>query len=1705
MRAHREPNMLGKASYFSWIIIILCLLALPRGAQAQPGSPRMTASTTTSVTIAWDGVGAGATYESQQVLPRLRSSVNVGSGTTTTITGLSHSTYYGFQIRSILNGVTSDWTGVADGHTKPLAPPNFRATCVAGTFVELKWNAPQQSQVSLSPTSFQYEVKIDSGAWQSRAGSRTRKVGQLSLGTTYTFAVRTVLDRSGFVGYSDASTLTVTTAAAQVEPPTGLQTSEVSDTSVKLTWTASTTTVSSYEVSTDGNTWVDSGSDLEHTFSGLDPETRYSLRARAKSGNSTSCANAAPLVTTLPSAPSAPTGLMTSGISQTAIALSWTKSAGATAYKVRKDSSDSWTTLGDVASHTFTGLTANTQYTLEVIASNSGGDSAAASVSASTLPNAPAAPTSLSTSAITQTAITLSWTKSAGATAYKVQVDSGTVATLGDVATHTFSGLTADTSYTLKVIASNSGGDSSAVSASESTLPNVPAAPTSLSVDNITQTAARLNWTKSSGATSYEVNGGALSQWTDVGDVATYTFGSLTANTTYNLRVRAVNRAGNSGAAASSASTLPNIPAAPTGLAASAHTQNGITLGWTKSPGATGYKVQVNSGTVTTLGDVATHTFSGLSADTSYTLKVIAFNRAGDSAAATLSASTLPTATAAPTNLQTSGITQTAITLSWTKSADATGYKVQANSGTVTTLSDVATYEFTGLTANTQYTLSVIAFNRAGDSAAATVSASTLPNAPAAPTSLQTSGISQTAITLSWTKSAGATGYKVQANSGTVTTLGDVATHDFTGLTANTQYTLKVIAFNSGGESGETTVNASTLPNAPATPTGLASLGGTHDSITISWTRSTGATGYKVQVDSGTVATLGDLSIHTFTGLTTDTSYTLKVVAFNSGGDSAAASVSARTKLTTPPVTLGTVTHNSIVISWTKSTGATAYKVRKDSSDDWTTLGDVATHTFSGLTPNTAYNIEVLASNSHGDSAAGAISGTTTHDLDATATHNANLTATHNANLTATANANLTATANANLTATQLVLSNDATQTQHAVNLTATANAPTATATPTPTPTATSTPTPTPTATATPTPTPTLTNTPLPGSPAAPTGLSMSGISQTAITLSWTKSTGATAYKVQVDSGAVTTLGDVATHTFSGLSANTSYTLKVIASNSGGDSSAASVSASTLPNAPAAPSGLQTSGITQTAITLEWTKSAGATGYKVQANSDTVMTLGDVATHTFSGLTANTQYTLEVIAFNSGGDSGATSVNARTLATQSNALADPTSVSASGITQTAITLNWTKETAANSYEVQGGSHSSWHDVGDVATYEFTGLTADTQYTLKVRSKNSQTTSTGVSVSDSTLANAPAAPNDLQASPGGQNNVNLNWPSSAGADSYEIRGSMASNQPSSQAVSVGAISNWMDVGNVNSYVVSGLSPEMTYTFEVRAKNTGGASQPRSTNYRISPSSANDGDSPQRNDGDPPQRNDGDPPQRNDGGSVQGDSDTDTENAGAALLGGSSSPASPTEDPNPKPSVINCSDEQRALFDISALTPGMNVQCLDHNSIFQPNLVARGVVLGVDVWGWVRGDFEVCFKQAGDIVFLDAAYAPRVQTSVTIYSRDGRSCIPLNRAGTLVLLKSTLNSPPPSAPQSSTVSAASAGSAANNQVVAFDDCQVRTLEYINFRESPGGNRILVLSPQVTLTAYDKQGDWFQVDFYGQKGWLHGDYVKPIGDCG
>lgn len=71
--------------------------------------------------------------------------------------------------------------------------------------------------------------------------------------------------------------------------------------------------------------------------------------------------------------------------------------------------------------------------------------------------------------------------------------------------------------------------------------------------------------------------------------------------------------------------------------------------------------------------------------------------------------------------------------------------------------------------------------------------------APAAPTSLESSSISQTAFTVNWSASSGATAYDVVLdNNGTITTYGPFSSTscNITGLTANTNYAVRVKARN---------------------------------------------------------------------------------------------------------------------------------------------------------------------------------------------------------------------------------------------------------------------------------------------------------------------------------------------------------------------------------------------------------------------------------------------------------------------------------------------------------------------------------------------------------------------------------------------------------------------------------------------------------------------------------------------------------------------------------------------------------------------------------------------------------------------------------------------------------------------------------------------------------------------------------------------
>jgi hypothetical protein len=136
-----------------------------------------------------------------------------------------------------------------------------------------------------------------------------------------------------------------------------------------------------------------------------------------------------------PTAPTAPSATAATNIDHASFTANWSSATGASGYRLDVSTSSSFTSyisgyqnldVGDITSRSVSGLTANTTYYYRVRAYNASGTSDNSStISATTLSNAPSAPTLASPSnseAIPFTSTTLSWNASAGATSYAVQV-----------------------------------------------------------------------------------------------------------------------------------------------------------------------------------------------------------------------------------------------------------------------------------------------------------------------------------------------------------------------------------------------------------------------------------------------------------------------------------------------------------------------------------------------------------------------------------------------------------------------------------------------------------------------------------------------------------------------------------------------------------------------------------------------------------------------------------------------------------------------------------------------------------------------------------------------------------------------------------------------------------------------------------------------------------------------------------------------------------------------------------------------------------------------------------------------------------------------------------------------------------------------------------------------------------------------------------
>jgi len=596
--------------------------------------------------------------------------------------------------------------------------------------------------------------------------------------------------------------------------------------------------------------------------------------------------------------PAAPSGMTAVGATAQ-VRLDWPAVDGATGYRIYRDGLQLATSVS--TSYLDTGLDNGVGYSYAIVATNVAGWSPlSAAVTGTPTVVAPSSPQGL-VAAPGDGTVSLAWGATAGTTDYRVYRNGVLVGSPTDPS-YVDTGLIDGTSYTYTVAAAN-GAALSPVSSSVQSTPVAlaPSAPTNVAA---TPGDARVtvSWTAPAGATKYTVYRNNVAIATQAGTTLVDT--AVTNNLTYTYDVVAF--ALNSPASVHSASVtaMPVAPplSAPVGLSASPGDAK-VTLTWGAVTGATSYQVRRGS-TVISTTSATTLVDSPLMNNTTYTYTVTALGPSSTSApSAPVSATPAIPAAGAPTGLTGVAGDKTAA-LTWNSVPTATGYKVWRDGVVVATTTTSTSFNDTGLTNNQTYSYAITATVAGVDSAKSTaVTVTPYVVTPAAPTGLTATG-GNAQVSLSWTASANATGYKVYRGTTLVATQATTSFVD-SGLTNGTGYSYTVVATNGSASSpASAAVSATPLAPPPAAPTGLTATAG-NTAVALSWTAVASATSYHVYrnnvlVGSPTGTTYSD------TGLTNGTSYTyyVKAVAATTEGTASTSVVATPAK----PLVSGTFT-----------------------------------------------------------------------------------------------------------------------------------------------------------------------------------------------------------------------------------------------------------------------------------------------------------------------------------------------------------------------------------------------------------------------------------------------------------------------------------------------------------------------------------------------------------------------------------------------------------------------------------------------------------------------------------------------------------------------------------------------------------------------------------------------------------------------------
>ncbi len=764
-----------------------------------------------------------------------------------------------------------------------------------------------------------------------------------------------------------------------------------------LTWTANTEPdLARYRVLRDGALVATVTGSTSYTDAGLTNDTTYSYSLVAVDTHGNASPASAPPVSATPTdltPPAVPTGVREVRGDQS-VALSWNANTepDLASYRVLRDGVEIATVIG-ATDFTDSGLTNYTTYVYTLVAVDTHGNRSAPSAPSSSTPTdltPPAVPTGL-VATRGDGRVTLSWTANTESdlASYRVLRDGVEVATVTGSTGYLDAGLVNDRTYAYALVSVDVEGNRSAASS-----PAVPATPTDLTPPamptGFTGTSGdgqvTLTWTAN---TDGDLAGYVLRR--DGVDVASlsgtsYTDTGLVNDRVYRYTLVAFDGHANRSAESPAVTLTPtdlSAPAVPTGLAATSG-DGQVVLTWTANTESdlAGYVLRRDGVDVAAVTGTS-YTDTGLVNGTTYSYTLVAVDTHGNrSAASSPSVSATPTdqtAPEAPTGLvATPGDGQ--VSLSWTANTepDLASYRVLRDGVEIATVSGTS-YTDAGLVNDTTYSYTLVAVDSGGNRSVPSPTVTGTPTdltPPAAPTGLvATRG--DGGATLSWTANTepDLASYRVLRDGVEIATVTGASFTD-TGLTQDTAYRYTLVAVDTHGNRSLPSTGVDVTPTdltPPAAPTGLVATRG-DGQVLLSWTANTDPdlADYVLQRDGVDIASLSGTS-YPDTGLVNDQPYSYTLVAFDAHGNRSAPSpvvTATPTDLTPPAAPTGLVvtgSENHVSLSWTANTESdlASYRVLRDGVEIATVTG--TTYDDTSVTQDITYRYTLVAVDTHGN------------------------------------------------------------------------------------------------------------------------------------------------------------------------------------------------------------------------------------------------------------------------------------------------------------------------------------------------------------------------------------------------------------------------------------------------------------------------------------------------------------------------------------------------------------------------------------------------------------------------------------------------------------------------------------------------------------------------------------------------------------------